>query len=302
MESFSSLLPDCIGKSIEVPTIGSIELDERVQRGELIKWEELKSGKRIMRPRLFTKDIPLYSDDAMFMGDLQLTVSHAINELRPAAKRRMDQVILGVNYDKKTKTSTIIEPGGVDSRYTGICGGILGKNYTGNDGVTTTPFNPNMVVPADYINKGTKAGAGMIIDKIAYAKQLLMETDAWDIGSGEVLCMAITPQQYTDLLMLEQSQNKNYGFNCLENGIINKFLGINFLITNILPKNADGARICPMWVKSRIKFGLWRDASVKISGRTDYKDIETQVSLNCAYGATRIDEESCVQILCKEVD
>lgn len=296
MENLVTLTPNCRGTAVKLPSLGKLELKQRKSRGEIVIPEEIKTGNRFLKPRLFQQHVHLYKDDDMFMGDLQLAVSNVINELRPAAKRKMDQVILGVE-ESADGSMAIVSP--TASLYDGIAGGILGKNYTGVDGSTLVDLDPKMTVPEDFIFKGTKTATGMTIDKIVRLKQLLTESKAWCQGSPDQICMAITPMMLAELQMMEQTQNKNFGFSCLVDGVINKMLGINFMVTDLLPKEGNN-RVCCAWMKSRIKLGRWDDARVVIKDRPEIVNIKAQVSLLCAYGAARMEEESVVKVLCAE--
>lgn len=294
LEPYVTVQPGCRGKSVELPYLGKTELNERKQRLQKIEWEELVTGKRQMKPRQFEKFVPLSTDDPMFMDTLQLTSHQIVAEYRKAAARMRDAVILGVNEDKDGKIT-------IRTSTDGVVGGIFAPNYTGNDGATLTPFDDARTVAADFKMAGTKTAAGMILDKIVEAKRLMETNHAWNESSGDTLCMAITPRQKAEIIMWEQSQNKNFGFSSLVHGKVNPMLGINFLVTNMLPFDASGNRICPMWCKSKVLLGCWDDMKFRIETRPDYIDA-IQVGVTCAYGSTRKDEESFVKILCKETE
>lgn len=292
---YATTMQECAGTSIELPYLGKTELNRRTQRLQQVAFTELATGKRQIKPVQFEKFIGMSTDDPMFMDKLQLTASQVIAEERKAAARKMDEVLLGVIYDKPKKKWRVI------TQADGNVGGILGPNYTGNDGATLISPLASQTVPADFVYKGTKTAAGMIIDKIVRAKQIMEETEAWHEGSGDTLCMALTPRQKAEILMWEQSQNKDYGFNSLKDGKVNDMLGITFMFTNMLPYDASGNRICPMWLKSKAVMGVWENPAFRVDKRTDYIDL-VQVGVTCAYGSTRRDEESFVQVLCSETD
>ncbi|WP_423232525.1 phage capsid protein [Akkermansia sp. JRP_AM1] len=67
--------------------------------------------------------------------------------------------------------------------------------------------------------------------------------------------MAISPKQHMDMVLMEQTQNRNYGFSSLTNGEVNEFLKVKFLVTNMLPIDEQGNRLCCAWLRSRVKFG-----------------------------------------------
>ena len=187
----------------------------------------------------------------------------------------------------------------------GVCGGILAPNYTGDDGATieeldTAPDSFN-VIPVDYAAKGTKTAAGMLIDKIALLRTRYQMLDMFKAGRGEEIVVAITPAQHMDMLLLEQTQNRNYGFQSLTNGEVNAFLGVKFLVTNMLPLDEDGNRMCVAWLKSRVEFGVWKDAQFRIEPRPEYIGVREQILVKAASGATRKDKEMFFLMPCKEV-
>ena len=95
----------------------------------------------------------------------------------------------------------------------------------------------------------------------------------------------------------------SYDFNtvrALAEGRVDSFLGFRIIRTELLPIDADsGQRTCLAWVKSKAQFGIWDDFRVKISVRDDLEET-LQVRAKFACGATRLQEEAFVKILCKE--
>lgn len=292
LESYVTIMPGCAGDKIELPFLGSTELNERTGRLQKVEFQELNTGKRHMKPIQFEKFTVLSTDDKMFMDTLDLTSAQIVAEQRKAAARTRDMIILGVK--KGTGNTYVIR----DSTDGATVGGILAPNYTGNGGTTLTPFDPTQIVAADYVAKGTKVASGITLEKIVEAKRMFESSDAWHEGMGDTLCMAITPFEKAQMIMWEQQQNKDYGFSVLEHGKVNSMLGINFLVTNMLPLDANGNRICPMWLKSKVVLGAWEEPKFRIDTRQDYIDA-VQVGVTCAYGASRKGEKEFVQVLCK---
>lgn len=293
LESYVTIMQNCSGEKIEVPYLGPTELNERTQRFQKIEFTEPLTGKRQMKPFQFEKFIGLSTDDKMFMDTLELTSHQLIEQQRKAAARVRDMVILGV---KRGAGNTYVIRDGSNGEKTG---GILAPNYTGDGGTTLTPFDPSMVVPADFKMSGTKESAGMLIEKIIEGKRMLESNESHHEGSGDTICVAITPRQKAQMLMWDQSQNGQYGFQALTHGKINQMLGVNFLVTNMLPVDADGNRICPMWLKSRVILGVWENPQFRIDKLESYHDA-VQVGVSCAFGACRKGEKEFVKILCSE--
>lgn len=298
VKPFVTIHPNCNGKAVEMPAYGKTDMQEYDGRFQKVEWQDMPFGKRTMRKRKFYNAIPLDEDDKMDLETLDFTASHVMSEQRKALARMNDEVILGVMKDKNTGKYR------VRTQADGVCGGILAPNYTGDDGATIeeldTAEGSFNVIPVDYAAKGTKTDAGMLLDKIALLRARYQMKDMFKAGRSEEIVVAITPAQHMDMLLLEQTQNRNYGFQSLTNGEVNAFLGVKFLVTNMLPLDAEGNRMCVAWLKSRVEFGVWKDGQFRIESRPEYIGVREQILVKAASGATRKDKDMVFLMPCKE--
>ncbi|HJI14525.1 MAG TPA: phage capsid protein [Akkermansia muciniphila] len=295
LEPYCSVLPGR-GKDMEIPYVGKTEFKEIGNRFVEASPHELSMGKRVIKPLRYADSLHKDDVDNILLNDLELSISDFIAEMKKAGKRLLDQVLLGVVPDKDN-------PGKFRIRTTSdsVCGGMLAPNYTGNSGATLTDLDPNLVVPADFKMDGTKNPAGFLLDQIVEAKRMLEENYAWDEASGDTLCLAISSTMKAQMIMWEEQKNKNYGFSVLEHGKVNPMLNVRFLVTNMLPFDEDGNRICPMWVKSRLVLSPWDQMKFSIVRPDKYQNLSVvRADAACMYGASRKDEKSFVQILCKK--
>lgn len=102
--------------------------------------------------------------------------------------------------------------------------------------------------------------------------------------------------------LLRETEVSSYDFNnvkALVEGKIDSFMGFKFIRTQRLPKAENGTRSCLAWVKSKAQFGIWNDFKVKLSVRDDMEEA-LQIRAKFACGATRLQEEGFVKILCDE--
>ena len=160
---------------------------------------------------------------------------------------------------------------------------------TGEDGDTSTAFPAGQVVAL--------GATGLTVAKLREAKRLLMAADV-DIDN-ERLWIAITAQQHDDLLG-EGAITQSIDFNeqrILVEGRITKFVGFNFIHTELLLLDGNGDNRCPAWAESGMHLGMWNDITTRISERDD-KSYSTQVYVKGTFGATRVEEEKVVEILC----
>lgn len=164
---------------------------------------------------------------------------------------------------------------------------------TGENGTTTTSHSNQVVV-------GTGAGSatGMNIAKLRAAKKLLMAAEV-DIDVEELYC-GISAEQHDDLLSEAQAISLDYNTQpVLVDGRISSFMGFNFIHTERFDVDGSAYRRCPVWAKSGMHVGMWDDITAKVSERDD-KSYATQVYVASTCGATRIEENKVVEILCNE--
>ena len=298
------------GEAYEIPRLGGTEAHEFSGRSHKMTADELDTGKTTMRPRQFYNYIEISANDQLFMGDLDYGFSQIQERQKRAAARFMDMVALGVVKDKvgyRLKTDG-------DEGYQG---GILGVRYSGNGGLTPSALDLSMdsfhagrgnLIPVDYRSSGTGVSAnyaGTILDRLAVAKQRMEELDVFDGAKPGDICVAMSPAVRRMLRSLEMKLNRDYGFNQLGDegsAVFVKELNMTFLVTNMLPKMdtvksdgttpVTGARMCCMWLKSRVAFASWRNTEWTMKDVNDDAVIDHGLRVRGAVGATRLDEES----------
>lgn len=277
LEQYVTVERDLSGKVVFFDQFGVLDFEEKTSRIGATNLNEAPTHRRSMRPRVFTKAIGYDEFDAKKLGGIDLPVSKTIEGLRSAAGRRMDDVMVE---------------------------GFLGANYIGEDGLTSVNLGDSQKVPANYVETGTAQESNLTVAKLRATLQLFEENEAWhhDSGSyGDQLVLAATSSQIMSLL--RETEVSSYDFNnikALVEGKLDTFMGFKFIRTQRLPVE-NGVRTCLAWVKSKAQFGLWDDFKVKISVRDDM-DEALQVRAKFACGATRLQEEGFVKILCKETD
>lgn len=173
---------------------------------------------------------------------------------------------------------------------------------TGKAGGTTETFDDtNHRVDAAI---GAAADTGLNVDKILRAKRLMQDANV-DLEM-EDLYMAITPQQEEDLLRQTQVINTDYfskmgGAPVLVDGRIDRFAGVKVVISTLVQQNTAATyRLCPMWVKSGIHLGVWKDVSARVDERPDIEGIPYQLYTCLTMGATRLEPGRVIKIECTE--
>ena len=191
----------------------------------------------------------------------------------------------------------------------------LGNAYGGEEGASTvTLANANKVAAFD----GTATtGNNLNIQTLRKVKE---KFDSNDVDESIPIYIAIGSSQLQALLGETAIQSADYNtVKALVQGEIDTFLGFKFIRTERLATLgstvaydkddgsygsggntfATGGRRCFAWAQDGLLLATAKDVTGKISERAD-KSYSTQVYACMGIGATRMEENKVVEILCKE--
>lgn len=167
---------------------------------------------------------------------------------------------------------------------------------TGKTGSSSTSFlSANQVA----VTTGASAATGLNVKKLREAIKILMAYNV-DLNSEQVYA-AITAKQHDDLLA--EATVISMDFNSkpvLVDGKITRFMGINFIHTELLGVDGSSYRRIPVWVKSGMHLGQWGSLYTDVDQRKDLSGHPWQAYLKMTIGATRLDEEKVIEIKCSE--
>lgn len=177
-----------------------------------------------------------------------------------------------------------------------ILNGVFGTNQTGKSGGTATAFGTGQVV---NVAQGAASATNLTVAKLRQAKKLLMANNV-DVSREQIYC-AINAAAHDSLLAEAQVISGDYNDKLvLVEGLVTRFLGINFIHTELLTTGTDDAAgtstAIPLWVKSGVYLGMWDDIKTDVSQRKDLQGIPTQAYVKGTFGATRLEENKVVKI------
>lgn len=180
-----------------------------------------------------------------------------------------------------------------------IIAALFGSAMTGNEGNTPQAF---LTAQQVAVATGASAATGLNVAKLKAAKKILMANEV-DIKTDPLFC-AITSKQHDDLLSEAQIIDTDYNDKpVLVEGIITRFLGINFIHTELLNSGTDDASgtstLVPIWAKSGMYLGLWNDIETDVSIRKDIRGLPYQAYAKGSFGATRTDEKRVIEVFCR---
>lgn len=173
---------------------------------------------------------------------------------------------------------------------------FFGTANTGETGGSTTSFlSGNQIA----VTTGVGSATGLNVEKLRAAKKGLLEADV-DLDM-ESIYIAVAPKQHDDLLALTQVVSTDFNDRpVLVDGKVQRFLGINFVISNRIPVDGNSYRRLPVWVPSGMGRGSWKEISGNIRNRPDLQGNPAYVEASMMLGFTRLEEAKCWEIKCAE--
>jgi hypothetical protein len=178
-----------------------------------------------------------------------------------------------------------------------ILDAAFGTVYTGKTGSSTVTFPSTQQVAVDYVESGATTNSGLTIAKLRKAKEIM---DKNEVDPTERRYIAMTAKQVTDLLKTTEVSSADYNtVRALVQGEINTFMGFEFVRTELVRTNASSHRRVLAWAQSGLLIAVGQDIVTDIGPRRDKRN-STQVYVSASFGATRMEEEKVVEIICAE--
>lgn len=260
-----------VGKQVSpVDQVGSVEMQEVTDRFAPIGRVDLPLARRWLVP--LDADLPILVDSFDKLRLLMDPTSTYVQAAHAAAERKFDDRIINA---------------------------FFADALTGETGSTTVSWSsfPGQVVA---VNHGASGNTGLTTTKLKRARKILRANEALD-DESELINIAITAEQEEDLL--HEAEVISLDFNSrpvLADGKLDTWLGFKFHHTERLPVDNNGYRRVPVWMKSGMHLGIWRDVITDVDRRKDLRGHPWQIYVYVTANATRLEEERIVEIKCAE--
>ena len=177
-----------------------------------------------------------------------------------------------------------------------IIGAAFDVAATGKTGSTSVSFLAANTIAVNYVESGGAANSSLTIGKLRRAKEIL---DAYDNDPDEERIIACAAQQLHALLRTTEVTSSDYNtVKALVEGKLDTFLGFKFVRSQRLLASGNNRRVMA-WIKSKILLAVSQDIMVDVGPRRDKRN-SVQVYVSLGIGATRMEEEGVVEILCDE--
>ena len=181
-----------------------------------------------------------------------------------------------------------------------IISALGGTAKTGETGQNSITFPSSQVVS---VLQGAPSATGLTVAKVREAKRILLTNEAINADSPDIYC-SIGAKQMDNLLaeaqVVSTDFNDNNGAPVLKDGVLTRFLGVNFIHTERLGTATDdqAGTSTPvyMWQKEGMHLGMCNDISTNISQRHDLQSEPWQAYVYMTAGATRLEEKRVVKI------
>jgi hypothetical protein len=148
---------------------------------------------------------------------------------------------------------------------------------------------------------GAASSTGMTYPKVVEAVRILRHYQA--LEDGEECTLLIGSQQEADLKKQIEMINHDYNEQpVVTDGRIDRIGGCGVVVSERLSSSINGAnlRACPMWVKSGMYLGLWRDMTTRVDNRIDIASQPWQLYSMISAGATRTQLGKVICVNCSD--
>ncbi len=184
-----------------------------------------------------------------------------------------------------------------------IISGFFADALTGQNAGTTETFGTTLE-SAGGQNVSVGIGGAASGLNVAKLKRGIKRLRKNNVKRTEQVYCAITSEEEEDLL--NEIEIISLDFNekpVLVDGMVKRFLGIEFEQTELLTTGTDDAAgtstQIPLWVKKGMYYGVWQSQITDISQRKDLQGLPWQAYVMQTGGATRLEKERVVRIWCR---
>lgn len=254
-----------------IDRVSPIEVREVSGRFEDIGRVEQEYARRWLRPRSF--DLPVYVDSFDELKTANDPKSALVESHRAAFERARDKVCVEA---------------------------FFGNALIGKEGTETEAWSSftGQVVAVDV---GSTGATGLNVAKLRAARKILAKNDV-DL-TYEKLYIGINAEAHDDLFDEAMIVSKEYNIDAPivnSKGIIERFMGFEFVPFEDFRVDGSGYRRLPVWVESGMHFGKWGTPTTDIMQDKTKKGYPWRVYGFDTFNATRRDPLKVVEVKISE--
>jgi hypothetical protein len=134
------------------------------------------------------------------------------------------------------------------------------------------------------------------VQKLIILKEKILELE---VPEGEQWVLVITAKDNTSLLQEDETTNQDYTAQRVfdGNGYLSKFMGFEFVRTELLPtvSDVDNTRRLFAFTKEGLRFGVTQDVVTKV-GEDPTRSFNMRIYMEASFGCVRVDEDRVIEI------
>lgn len=303
-ERYCRVLPAVTGRMFDIPFS-----DQAVMKRIKSAYQKIENPQRQKFTNLVMFPVPYYGayeftlDSRVYNNNLDATTASTVTEIRAEANRKKDEVILGVHFDESQGcyVENRLQAAPENPYDEKQPGGLFGSAHMGVNGSHVVDIDAEkQTVAVDYVNSGTKVASNLTLHKITKAISMLKKARALQRGRTTGILL-MSEAQHEELLNQQEVMSNDYSNVCtMQEGQITRIHGCEVRVTEMLPYDEDGNRVCGLYVKEHLLFAPWQGLKLRIDSQVQEGVNYGQIVAQMSYGAVRKYQQSVVRILCKE--
>jgi hypothetical protein len=177
-----------------------------------------------------------------------------------------------------------------------ILEGIFADARTGKTGSSTVSFTSGNQIPVNFVESGSAADSSLTIAKLRRARELLLDAEAGE-SDFYIVC---SQRELNALLRTVEVTSSDYNTTkALVDGQVDTFMGFRFVRvpSSLLLVNGASNRRIPAYHKSGVLFAQTGDTTFRVA-EDPTKGFNYRLYGSASFGATRLEEPKCVEIIC----
>jgi hypothetical protein len=179
-----------------------------------------------------------------------------------------------------------------------IVQGLLGVNYGGKDGRTVINMPSSQIIPVTYNGAGGTTATPLTVQKTSAAARILNQNQ---VPLHEKRTLFLNAAQMSAFIEQQAVSDANYNITRgLYEGGVGGYSGFNFVLTERIPKDADGNDQIIAFAKPYALFGQMKALETHVDIMPN-KNYAWQVFGRASFAASRTQEKGVVIIKCAPV-
>jgi hypothetical protein len=186
-----------------------------------------------------------------------------------------------------------------------LINGIIGSVASGKNGTVPIPLPAGQTIAVNYVPTGTAVNSNLTFDKMLEIMRKFGTANVLgqDVENQSVATLIVSHNQIASLLREERFTSVDYAeIRRLHSGAVINLMGIAVVAVSpeLLPYDAGtDIRTCIAFARNSVEFGVAENPQSWVD-ELPTKKHDVQLRTEWGWGATRLDDEGVLKVLCDE--